>query len=753
MSCSPIHPPSVGTTPPEALSLLQQRLLLAEEGTETLIRDMGELGISRAQILGHAGRADPIQRPASPLKMSWGPGDQGMLWKKCDSLVSRVCRIESLLQTLKLTVFRLETERELDLGHTAHLKQQMAALQQESEEEQHASRRELMKMQDQLHQAYRDRDEACAEVQRMGQTLEAATAAKIDVALAAEELKTVKLELRQKLMEITEQMRQESARHLQVMRSHSELLQQVEEMERVVEMERRQVQLLQSDCQALRAEVQSSRQRLEEERERSRQLEEGCQQLKEQAAVKDSLVSVLKTELKDERSRVVKQLQEQDLLLEAARRNIQTELQMALRDKACLRKELEKLRGEHAHLLQRSSTAHETAATQKQTIERLQGELSTVRKECETRKNVEPSNDQVRPVVTKLEGERSVLDAELREARREVGCLRSALHKQQDETKRLIAKMATLEQQQTLQGVCEPAEGAVSQTLENILSSHGRLNRQTLHKEQAGAEQEPAFHKKDRLQAQREMKKHQAEVEKLQGLLIVTQSRNSRAQESLQKALVTAREDNKRLARSLEQAVSTSTSLHRKLDKTREQYQATIILRDDKLREAQMKIAHLSADLSAVKQQRREDYELSMKTLQREVSELRTTVKDSTTKSCDLSMTNQELRRRVSELERVVSEQKAGIREHRGHLRHQHRSRDSQKEQRLEEGTRNLCEKGQTDRKLQEVRVEPEQVTSKQEADWERWTATIQRWESKRELAHIAGEHQPVRTQLKTQQR
>lgn len=48
----------------------------------------------------------------------------------------------------------------------------------------------------------------------------------------------------------------------------------------------------------------------------------------------------------------------------------------------------------------------------------------------------------------------------------------------------------------------------------------------------------------------------------------------------------------------------------------------TAYCRDDKLREAQMKIGHLSADLSAVKQQRMDDHELSMKTLHREVSEV-----------------------------------------------------------------------------------------------------------------------------------
>ncbi|XP_039633846.1 coiled-coil domain-containing protein 150 [Perca fluviatilis] len=699
---------NVGAQAPEALSLLHQRLLLAEEEAEGLIEDMGALGVSRDQILGSAQRIDAIQHPVSPLKMPWVLGDEGILWQQCDALVTRVCRMESLLQTLKLTIFRLETERALDPSHTAHLKQQLAALQQESQEEYQASRREVMKLRDRLQQAYQERDEARTEVQMLGETVEVATAAKMDVALAAKELKIVKLEMSQKLIEMKEQMRQESARSDEAMVSHSELLQRVEEMERVVEMERRQALLLRSDCQVLQVQVQVSQQQLEEEKDRGRQLEEHCQDLKEQTAMKDSLVSELKTELKAERSRVVKQLQERDLQLEAARRNIQTELHVALTDKVSLQLKLEKLEDEHAQLVQRSSTAQETAVTQRelleQTIARLRGELNTAKKEeAAMRKDLEGSKHELCLVVTKLEGERSSLESQLSEAKREMVSLSSALHSQQVENRRLMGhKISELE---ALQGVCGPAGAVASQTLESILASHTslQLNSRNLQQDLGGREQELATLKINRLQAQREIRKHQVEVEKLQGLLTSTHSKNNKA-----KASDTAKIDNKRLAQSLEQAVLTNSSLHSKLEQARDQHQATITLRDEELREARTKISHLSEELGAIKQQTREDYESSMKTLHREISELKMTVKDSSNGSSHLSRANQELRRRVSELEWLVSKQKACIREQRSQLRQQ--QDNSQK-------------------------VE---VLRKQEAEWERWTSTIQRWEDKRELAHIA---------------
>ncbi|XP_051254324.1 coiled-coil domain-containing protein 150 isoform X3 [Dicentrarchus labrax] len=791
MSRSAVPPFSVGATAPEALSLLHQRLLLAEEEAEALIQDMGVLGVSRDQILGSAERMGATQRPISPLKMRRVFGDEGML---CDSVVSRVCRMESLLQTLKLTIFRLETEKELDPSHTAHLKQQLAALQRQSEEEHHTTRREAMKLRDQLQQAYQERDEARTEVQRLGDTVEAATAAKMDVALAAEELKIVKLEMSQRLKEMKEQMRQESARLAEATRSHNELHQRVEEMERVVEMQRRQALLLQSDCHALHVEVQTGQRQLEEANDRGRQLDEHCQRLKDQTEMKDSLMSELKTDLKSvcqalqrqqtenskllkegtelraaadrvqtlnkqlqsqctqlssalhslteenekhqaslkaEMSRVVKQLQERDLQLGA---NIQTELQVALTHKVSLQLELERLKGEHAKLLQSSSIAQETVATQREllerTTERLRGELNMAKKEeGAMRKDLEDSKNELCLVVTKLEGERSSLETQLSEAKWEVGSLCSVLQSQQDENRRLMGKVAALEQQQIseLEAVCGPGGGVVSQTLEDILASHTRiqLNGQTL-----GREQE----QKDRLQAQREIRKHQAEVEKLQQLLTSTHSKSNRALESLQKALDKAKADNKRLAQSVEQAVFTNSSLHSKLEQARDQYQATITLRDEELHVARTKIGRLSEELGAIKQRMRGEYDSSMRRLHREITELKMTVKDSSTGSGDLSKANQELRQQVSELEQQVSKQKARIREER---RQRQKSRDSQDNSQKVESIKNIEE--QEDSKLPQDGMDSQQVLRKREAEWERWTSTIQRWEAKRELAHIAG--------------
>ncbi|XP_051254323.1 coiled-coil domain-containing protein 150 isoform X2 [Dicentrarchus labrax] len=803
MSRSAVPPFSVGATAPEALSLLHQRLLLAEEEAEALIQDMGVLGVSRDQILGSAERMGATQRPISPLKMRRVFGDEGML---CDSVVSRVCRMESLLQTLKLTIFRLETEKELDPSHTAHLKQQLAALQRQSEEEHHTTRREAMKLRDQLQQAYQERDEARTEM---------------DVALAAEELKIVKLEMSQRLKEMKEQMRQESARLAEATRSHNELHQRVEEMERVVEMQRRQALLLQSDCHALHVEVQTGQRQLEEANDRGRQLDEHCQRLKDQTEMKDSLMSELKTDLKSvcqalqrqqtenskllkegtelraaadrvqtlnkqlqsqctqlssalhslteenekhqaslkaEMSRVVKQLQERDLQLGA---NIQTELQVALTHKVSLQLELERLKGEHAKLLQSSSIAQETVATQREllerTTERLRGELNMAKKEeGAMRKDLEDSKNELCLVVTKLEGERSSLETQLSEAKWEVGSLCSVLQSQQDENRRLMGKVAALEQQQhavqqvdqmlkdltdknkpacekgklkisELEAVCGPGGGVVSQTLEDILASHTRiqLNGQTL-----GREQE----QKDRLQAQREIRKHQAEVEKLQQLLTSTHSKSNRALESLQKALDKAKADNKRLAQSVEQAVFTNSSLHSKLEQARDQYQATITLRDEELHVARTKIGRLSEELGAIKQRMRGEYDSSMRRLHREITELKMTVKDSSTGSGDLSKANQELRQQVSELEQQVSKQKARIREER---RQRQKSRDSQDNSQKVESIKNIEE--QEDSKLPQDGMDSQQVLRKREAEWERWTSTIQRWEAKRELAHIAG--------------
>ncbi|KAF3693124.1 Coiled-coil domain-containing protein 150 [Channa argus] len=136
---------------------------------------MGALGVSRDQIWGSAEIGDTTHTPLSPLKKHLVPEHESTQWQQCDTVVSRVSR---LLQTLKLSIFPLESEHELAPSHTANLKQDLAALQQENEKEQKTCWREVMKLRDQLQQVYQERHDAHTEVQKRCETIDTATAAK-----------------------------------------------------------------------------------------------------------------------------------------------------------------------------------------------------------------------------------------------------------------------------------------------------------------------------------------------------------------------------------------------------------------------------------------------------------------------------------------------------------------------------------------------------------------------------------------------
>uniref|UniRef100_A0A4W5NM22 Uncharacterized protein n=1 Tax=Hucho hucho TaxID=62062 RepID=A0A4W5NM22_9TELE len=157
-----------------------------------------------------------------------------------------------------------------------------ALQQEESDEGQRASRREVMRLWNQLRQACLDREESREEVQRL----------EMDVALAAEELKMVKVQMSEKLLQLKDQMSQESAQFFENEKSHSALLQMVDEMERVVEMERRQAQTVQADCHALRSDGQATTQTLQEEKDRGHRLQEQCEQLKGQASQQHCIMGV-----------------------------------------------------------------------------------------------------------------------------------------------------------------------------------------------------------------------------------------------------------------------------------------------------------------------------------------------------------------------------------------------------------------------------------------------------------------------------
>ncbi|KAI2656441.1 Ubiquitin carboxyl-terminal hydrolase 16 [Labeo rohita] len=733
MSRSVICPLSVGATAPESLSILQSRLKTAEQQTEELMRSLGSLGASADELLVNSLDGGPSTRPISPVNIqrALSAGGEGLLWRQCETLVARVCRLESVLHALKLTTFRLDTDRQLNPCHTARLQERLTALQEQHEEEQRSSRREMK-----------------------------------------------------------EQMIQETTAHLEAEQSHSALLLRVKEMERVVERERRQVEVLQADCHALRTDGQANRAELKKREEQILGLERECQALRDQSGVKETLMSQLTKEIKSvkaalqkqqqenstlirdgrdlraaadqvqvlneklevqcselsttlhsltlentrlqteyhnkikaERERVSKHLEEQDLLLDTARRNIQAELQGTISEKLTLQKQLEALKADHAKLQQSSTISQETAVSHQQmlerTIESLQGDLSCAVKDGETlREERDRIKSEMNSAVVLLEKEKNILETQLSEMKVELTMVNSALQKQKEENKELMESLAALEHQQvthrqveqmlwdmtdsknklayekgklqarvqqmaadlkTLKAECTQYcqsntalqntytqmqrenqtlkeqlcvlqqqhrdTNEVAQTLENVLSSHTRLqqNTQTLHAELREKAQELHTLRSERLQAMKEIQRLEAEVEN-------DNAKNNEKVESLQKALEEAQLDNRKLGQSLEQALRENHNVQEKLNALSESSEA-------ELKKARAEIHRLTEHVDSLKNLLKREKDSGRKSAQR----LKKALNDASAKSGDLLQANQELRVKVSELEKLVSNQKSQL--------------------------------------------------------------------------------------------
>uniref|UniRef100_A0A8D0HPG8 Coiled-coil domain-containing protein 150 n=1 Tax=Sphenodon punctatus TaxID=8508 RepID=A0A8D0HPG8_SPHPU len=236
--CRPtISPVSVNATAPEAFTVLQQRMRVAEEETSALLRDLQMLGVWALLFLECPASISPVQARVAFI------GENDMLWKNCDSLVNRMCRLESVVQTLKMNLFRLQTEKELNPRHAAHLEQRLNTMQEEHMLELKTMHLEVMKLHQQLSEVKDDEEKAQEEVQRLSAALEIATAVKTDVSIAAEELRTAKHKMSHRLQELREQLSQESSRRKSLEESQASMLYRVQDMESTVEAEREQVSI------------------------------------------------------------------------------------------------------------------------------------------------------------------------------------------------------------------------------------------------------------------------------------------------------------------------------------------------------------------------------------------------------------------------------------------------------------------------------------------------------------------------------
>ncbi|KAM9010046.1 LOW QUALITY PROTEIN: coiled-coil domain-containing protein 150 [Ara ararauna] len=296
-----IVPMRVRVTVPEAFMVLHLRIKIVEEQTSALVRDLEELGIDGQSLEHfHSETAEtPAHHPAiSPVQARVVFVGENTLWKNCEMLVNRMCRLESVVQTLKSNIFRLQAEKELNSKHTAQWEQCLNALQEKHLQEMKTVQQEAMKLHQQLSDVKEAEEKAKEVVQRLSTALEITASSKMDVVTAAEKLRNTNQKINCRLQELTEQLSQEISLRQSLEESHATVLYYVQDMEAIVEAERK-VQILQQDCQDLCKDVQLARVRLQEEGERTAQLKQQCTQPKAELDSRNCIISQLGEETKN----------------------------------------------------------------------------------------------------------------------------------------------------------------------------------------------------------------------------------------------------------------------------------------------------------------------------------------------------------------------------------------------------------------------------------------------------------------------
>ncbi|XP_054555935.1 coiled-coil domain-containing protein 150 isoform X2 [Talpa occidentalis] len=303
MSRPVVSPTHINPTASEAFTVLQQRMRIVEEQTSSLRDDliMFNFGEKRGHLEPPKCLEEPVsQNSISPIQNEViCSGKTDILWRNCEFLVNRMCHLERLIQSLKMNIFRLQTDKDLNPQKTAFLKDHLTIIQEEHSKDLKLLHLEVMNLRQQLRDVKEEEDKAQDEVQRLTATLEIASETKKNAAIIEEELKSTKRKMNLKIQELRRQLSQE--RHLResLEKSESAMLLKIQEMGSTVEVERKQVQILQQNCIALRNSIQTTQELLTQEQQKKGELETTTSQLKSVLISRDDLISKLVEENKN----------------------------------------------------------------------------------------------------------------------------------------------------------------------------------------------------------------------------------------------------------------------------------------------------------------------------------------------------------------------------------------------------------------------------------------------------------------------
>ncbi|XP_020930584.1 coiled-coil domain-containing protein 150 isoform X18 [Sus scrofa] len=689
-----ISPTHINATASETFTVLQQRMRIVEEQTSSLRDDliMLDFGEKRGQLETPECLEQPVsQSIISPIqKEIICSGKTDILWKNCEFLVNRMCRLESLIQSLKMNIFRLQTEKELNPQKTAFLKDRLNTIQEEHSRDLKLLQLEVMNLRQQLRDVKEEEDKAQDEK---------------NAAIIEEELKITKRKMNLKIQEEEQKMMTKTfqEQNLLLDAAHASITSELQ----TVQNEKTQLQvhldhliLEHNQCtqKAQDAEKRTAVQkellestivRLRDELEASMQEKNSLLEEKERL---QSKVNKAEKEVAQEKSNLEEELAKNKVDINALTHNLQTleEKNKQLADQMASL-ELEQATSDY-HWLARQQVENVlgkiTESKNKLAYEKgkLQIKVKQLEEQLHSFTETSSQNDHLRKLNKALEGKYAQV--------------KSILEKNEEELSRAVkGRDAALKESQKLKGDLEALEDRenkkvgnfqrqlaeakednckVTIMLENVLASHSKMQGalEKVQIELGRRDSEIAGLKKERALNQQRVQKLEAEVDQWQARMLVVDAQHNSEMEPLQKALDIAREDNRKLAMSLEQALQTNNHLQTKLDhvqeklENKEQELQNLETFKERMNEESKMEAELHAErIEALRKQFQTERETAKKAAQREMTELKKALDEANFRSVEVSRTNRELRQKLTELEKMLNSSKEKIKNQKAQIK------------------------------------------------------------------------------------
>ncbi|XP_052274674.1 coiled-coil domain-containing protein 150-like [Dreissena polymorpha] len=304
MSLRAVIPPlSVNNGPSkQSYEVLESRLRAAEDDTKQLIDQLGGMGFDnpgpgsgengRNSPYHQNGRDSPYQ-PVSPFRgqtrnVNYNQENFEKFKSSYESLVTRVCKNESALQSLKLTLVNLQGDQKLNTKQDVReMKEKFQYAREAYEQEIGKLTRQVEYLKEELGSEVTAKDKCRDEIRELQRALEQSTETRMEAAMTAEGLNMSQAKLQKRITELKEEVAREQSLRASLEESHNTLLTRVREMESLVETERTGVQSLSSDYAHIRNDNETLRELLKEETKRKQIAESSYKMLCDD---KDSLV-------------------------------------------------------------------------------------------------------------------------------------------------------------------------------------------------------------------------------------------------------------------------------------------------------------------------------------------------------------------------------------------------------------------------------------------------------------------------------